>query len=187
MSGSEWLDIYGYPCNQGSLIFGNIQHDFIQASNASYFYGLVPSYFYSPVKYNYWVRSAQVRVVLENDKNRDNDFSLSNIRLDGIFKFDLVSGTYFHSGHYGSDSSNKLVVYYEPNSVVQNGFKGRGRVIYDDVMNKLLSYHYDTGQYLCSSNNLDCNNPNYVGAILGYPTENRKETAPQFGKFEFNK
>jgi len=170
MNRSDWLDMYGYPCNQGSLLFGTTHHNFIQTSNASHFN--------SPDKYDYWVRSAQVRVVLENDKNKDNDFLLSNIRLDGIFKFDLISGTYFYSGHYGSFPSNRLAVYYEPNATIQDSFRGRGRVIYNDVMIKLLSFHYDTDQYLCSSGNLTCNDPNYVGAVLGYPVGNRKAAAP---------
>src|SRR3989339_374063 len=171
---ARWNEKYGFPCIEepsepNTLIYyGSYQYKYIVASEGAKFY--------SPGKYNYWVKAENAMSVLERDKNKDNPENLSDIKLDSTFKFSSIARTYLYKGHYGWGPNKYITAYYQPDQSLNNGYRGVGRMVYGgDILDKLQKAYYDGHQsYYCNDWDEDCGKKNWVIHLLGFPIENRK-------------
>jgi len=158
---------YGYPCFKESKKFGNITHSYILFTKGIKFY--------SPGRYDYWKLMDSIKSVLLTDKNNENNQNLSNIKLaDGksMFKFNPVAGTY---SWYGTYNGGGLTAYYEPNSANNN--RGKGHIVYGDILAKLQNSRYDKPIFCNYESNLYCNQLSWVLATLGFPLMNQATAA----------
>jgi hypothetical protein len=163
----DWNSIFGFPCFEQTRQFGTKTHSYILASNWIRFE--------SPSDYAYWVWKENIKGVLLGDKNGDAQEGLSNVRLDGLFKFNTTAGTYSWYGHYGGPYDDgidpyrkSITAYYQPMS----NQIGKGRLVYGDILGKLTEPNYSS---TCINN---CNSSSYVLYKLGFPTLNRADAAP---------
>ncbi|NQU77467.1 hypothetical protein HQ544_02100, partial [Candidatus Falkowbacteria bacterium] len=161
--GSDWSSTFGYPCNIGSVSFGEVEHAYIQASNAAHFY--------REGWYDYWILRSRITGVMESDGESD-DF-ISGVELNGTFRFNPIIGTYTWDGQYGFWFFRKKArVFYQPD----NNGTGYGRLVYGDILEKLKTAHYNPKLYYCVSDNEHCGQANWILSEIGFPVGNRKNT-----------
>ena len=166
MNDDQWNMSYGFPCTKQVMNFGDHNHTYILGS-----WGV--KFISNSEYYNYWITAGQVAQIMKTDRYVDNHMSLNNINLDGQFKFNPIAGTYSWAGHYGYWNS-LITDYYQP----MYNERGTGRLVYGDVLSKLMEYRYNAESTYCPTIINDpqgyCGKKNWVLYLMGYPTDNIK-------------
>lgn len=166
MNDDAWNMSFGFPCTKQTMNFGAHDHTYILGSWGAKFFS-------NSEGYNYWINAGKVQDVFKSDVYNDNYMDLSDIDLDGQFKFNPIAGTYSWAGHYGN-WNNFITNYYQPLS----DQKGTGRLVYGEILSKLMEYRYNAEQTYCPSANIDpqgyCGKKNWVLFLMGYPIDNTK-------------
>lgn len=157
---ADWRSSYGFPCNIGSVQFGDIDHAYIHASNASKFTSLG--------RYDYWEYLNNIQTKINNYISVKKNLPSSHINyLESgqkfSFRFSTVLGTYLQSicetksglsGLFGR-CGDEATIYYAPNQSGGDIYRARG-----DILSKLSK------------------DDNRVVKLLGWPTSDEAGAAP---------
>lgn len=147
----NWQEGYGLPCfkEEPTKKYHQFVHGYTLATDAIKF---------ESQEWDYWIEESKVSQILERDKNKDNIEGITNIKLNGTFKFNTHARTYSRYGTYGGpyeneQNKNSLTAYFSP----RQG-DGDGYVVYGLMLEKLASEY----------------NGELVLDIIGFPMNNRK-------------
>lgn len=145
ISDPNWKNEYGVPCAKEERQFGLVSHTYLLASNAAKFF--------SPNKYNYWVKRTDALNLIKSKVNIDKSEK---------FIFNPIAGTYAYRG--------SVAVYYQPIQPINGGESGKAWKVEGKVLSKLMDPHYDKSQsYICQSGNEYCGKYSWVLNKIGYP------------------
>ncbi|NQU77451.1 hypothetical protein HQ544_02020, partial [Candidatus Falkowbacteria bacterium] len=133
--GSDWSSTFGYPCNIGSVSFGEVDHAYIQASNAAHFY--------REGWYDYWTTTSRIKqkinsYIAEKKSLDSEDLNYLKSGNTYTFRFSPTLGTYVQSicedkpiltFWFLKKCTTLGTVYYSPAGTDGNIYRTRGEIL----------------------------------------------------------